>query len=363
MSVALALPVIEPAGGRLVVSGRPRWSSRVVVRLKDLESFGRLMRFATPGAMAYATVFPLVQVGLIAESTSLWRGGGYADGAWALLATVCYLPLHLRHVRYEARGSRAPGGIWTLAALTVVVAAALPLGDLWLPTFHVVAVSALLVLRPRSGLAAVAAVVAAQVPLSLLLDSELRAAPSYYAVTVAWRSAAVFVPIWLVGAVRRLEDARRALADEAVVRERLRLDGELRETLGRALREIEARGERATTLVDGGREQALEDELHELVRGARRTLAQARQMINGYQHAALATELDTAVTLLAAAGIEARVVLPRGGVPDTTDEALRTTLRADIARLLRDDTTGACVITVTRPAGHVRVDVSPGAAA
>jgi len=363
MSVALALPVIGPARGRPVVSGRPHWSFRTVIRLKELEWFGRVLRFATPGAMAYAAVFPLVQVGLIAESTAFWRGGGYADGAWALLATGCYLLFHLRHVRYAAEGSRAPGGAWTLAALTVVVVAALPLGDLWLPTFHVVAVSALLVLRPRWALAVVAAVVAAQVPLPLLLDSELRAAASYYPVTVLWRSAAVFVPIWLVGAVRRLEEARRALADEAVVRERVRIDGQLRETLGAALRSIAAQGQRATALVDGNGRERLEDELHALVGEARRTLAQARQMVNGYQHASLAAELDTAATLLAAAGIEVRVVLQHDGVDDTADDALRSTLRADIARLLQDDTTGACVITVTHRAGHVRVDVSPGAAA
>jgi len=370
MTVALTLPVIEPARGRLVVSGRPRRSSRVVViRLKDVERFGGLLRFATPGAMAYAAVFPLVQVGLIAESSAFWRGG-YADGAWALLATAAYLPLHLRHVEHAARGSRARGGAWTLAALTVVIVAALPLGDLWLPTFHVVAVSALLVLRPRWSLAVVAAVVAAQVPLSLLLDSAVPAAPSYYAVTVAWRAAAVFVPIWLVGAVRRLEATRRALADEAVVHERLRLDGELRETLGAALRSITAQGERAMVLVDddttpgsGLGPGPLAAELEALVGGARRTLAQARQLVNGYQRASLSTELDTAATLLTAAGIATQVVLPPDGVPDTADEALRSRLRADIARLLRDDTTGSCVIAVTHQAGQVQVAVRAGGAA
>lgn len=331
----------------------------MVITLSDVEWFGRLMRFATPGAMAYAAVFPLVQVGLIAESTELWRGGGYADGAWALLATACLLPLHLRHVQHAARGSRAPGGAVTLAALTLVVVAALPLGDLWLPTFHVVAVSALLVLRPRWSLPVVAAVVAAQVPLALWLDSALPAAPSYYAVTVLWRSAAVFVPIWLVGAVRRLEEARRALADEAVVRERLRIDADLRETLGSALETIATQGQRATALVAAGDGEPLEAELQALVAGARHTLARARQLMSGYQRASLSAELDSAATLLGAAGIETRVVLPTDGVPDPADQALRATLRADIARLLRDDTVGGCTITVTRRAGLVHVDVRP----
>ena len=49
-----------------------------------------------------------------------------------------------------------------------------------------------------------------------------------------------------------------------------------------------------------------------------------------------------------------------GVTADTADEALRAALRADIARLLREGVTGACVITVDRRDGGVRVDVSPG---
>lgn len=339
------------------MSGRLRRSSRVVIRLHDLDRSGPLVQFAGPATMAYAAVFPLVQVGLIAESTALWRGGGYADGAWALLATVAYLPLYLHIVRHAARGRRAPAGGWTLVALTGVVAAALPLGDLWLSTFHVVAVAALLVLRPPWSLGVLAAVVAVPAPLAVLLDSQVQAAPAYYSVTVLWRSAAVFVPIWLVGAVRRLQEERQALADEAVVRERLRIDTELRATLGTALEAIERQGREALILMDGDR-APLEDELRAVVDGARRTLAQARQVVTGYQRATLAAELDTAATLLTAAGVETRVVLPPEGVPSMVNDALRTALRADIARLLRDDATQACLITVTRPPEGVRVDVA-----
>jgi hypothetical protein len=45
---------------------------------------------------------------------------------------------------------------------------------------------------------------------------------------------------------------------------------------------------------------------------------------------------------------------------DVADEALRSALRADIARLLREGVAGACVITVDRRGGGVRVDVGPG---
>ena len=329
---------------------------------RGTERSGSLARWGAPAAMAYATVFPLVQVGLVAETTWLGRGG-YGDGAGALLATVAYLPLYLHLVRHAALGRRAPAAGRTLVAIAVVVAVALPLGDLWIATFHVVAVAALLALRPPWSLVVAAATVAVSAPLPVVLDSQIQSAPAYYAVTVLWRSAAVFVPIWLVGGVRRLQEERQALADEAVVRERLRIDNELRATLGAALAAIERRGRAALALVDGDR-AALEDELRAVVGGARRTLAQARLVVTGYQRPTLAAELDIAASLLEAAGVATRVELPPDGVPAVVDDELRATLRAGVARLLRDDTTTAGRITVAHLPGRetVGIVVSAGGA-
>lgn len=354
MALVVALGVNGVGRGRLVVSGGSRRSSQVVRRV-------HAVRWAAPATMAYATVFPLVQVGLIAESTWLGRGYGYADGAWALLATTAYLPFYLHLVRHATEGRPAPAAGWALGALTVVVALGLPLGDLWLSTFHVVVVAALLALRPPWSIGVAAAVVAASAPLAILLDSQIQAAPAYYVATILWRSAAVFVPIWLVGAVRRLQEDRQALADEAVVRERLRIDTELRATLGTALTAIERQGRAALALVDGDRDggrAALTDELHAVVGGARRTLTQARQVVTGYQQVTLAAELAIAASLLDAAGVATRVELPPDGVPAEVDAELRATLRAGVARLLRDDSTAAGRITVTRgPGGAVDVAV------
>lgn len=46
----------------------------------------------------------------------------------------------------------------------------------------------------------------------------------------------------LVAAVRRLEEVRRELADQALLQERLRIDEELRRTVGAALEDLAARG-------------------------------------------------------------------------------------------------------------------------
>jgi two-component system, NarL family, sensor histidine kinase DesK len=272
---------------------------------------------------------------------------------WALVATACYLPLYVRHVWHAARGSRPAGAGWTLTAMAVVIVGAVPLvGTGWLPTLHVLAVSTLLVVRPPWSLLIVGGLVSATAPLAIAFgDSEWAA---FAATTVVWRGAAVFVLVWLVGTTRRLETTRLALAEEAVAQERARIDGELRRTVGTALEAIVASAQRASTLA--GRDPAmLEGELRTLVAGSRQTLADARRTISGYQRRSLRAELDSATSLLTAAGIETRLVLPADTLPEFLEAVPRTTLRAAVARLLQDDTVRHCTILVTQEAGQVRL--------
>jgi two-component system, NarL family, sensor histidine kinase DesK len=172
-----------------------------VVTVDDPGRPGRLARLATSGALVYSSVFSLVQLGLVVEFP-----GSPEEPMWAFVATACYLPLHLYHVYWATRGERPPAGGWTLAALTVIVTAALPFsGNYWLPVYAVVAVSAVLVLTRPWSLLAAAVVVAAQAPLALAVNSPEGDALSYFPFTVWWRATALFVPIWLLGAVRQLE--------------------------------------------------------------------------------------------------------------------------------------------------------------
>jgi len=355
--MVLALPA-SPAV--ILFSGAPTGSG-VMVRLTDREPSGRLARLATPGALVYSSIFSLVQLGLVVEYPGRTHHAG-----WAFLATVCYLPLHLHHVSWAVRGARPPAGVPTLAALAAVVAAALPLtGSNWLPVFAVVAVSAVIVLPWPWSVLAAAAVVIAQAPLAHATGSPVPGAGSYYVLTVCWRASALFVPIWLLGAVRRLQAARQALASEAVVRERLRADTELRATVGSALDEIVTRGERVTAiLTDGDPRQPVNEVggsadrlLDEVVDGSRRALAQARQLSRRYGRPSLAAEAQTAATLLTVAGIPTRVELPSEGLPATAFPAVGTRLRTATARVLQDDGVRSCVIRLTHRDGQVQVEL------
>jgi signal transduction histidine kinase len=239
--------------------------------------------------------------------------------------------------------------------MVVVILGVLPvIGTSWLTALHALAVSVLIVVRPPWSLVAVAGLVAATAPLAIAFGDPQWAA--FSTVSVIWRGAAVFVLVWLVGAARRLEQARLLLAEQALGRERLRIDGELRRTLGAALEAIAARGQRAGLLA-AEHAPTLDDELRALVEGSRRVLTQARRTIRGYQQPSLRAELDSAAALLTAAGIETRLELPGGELPDTVDAAPRAALRAAVTRLLRDDATRHCSIVVTRQDGRVRLEL------
>src|SRR2546423_862981 len=90
------------------------------------------------------------------------------------------------------------------------------------------------------------------------------------ALTAADTSGAVLVLCWLAAALRELRAAREELATRAVLRERIRIDGELAHTVGASLAEIAARGAVAADLA-GTDPVAAEAELRALVNGSRRT--------------------------------------------------------------------------------------------
>jgi two-component system sensor histidine kinase DesK len=335
------------------ISWRPVGRSRVVAKLQASQRSNRLILLATLGAMACSIGFPVLELVRVAIDWAPSPSSGHA--LQALVATACYLPLYVRLVWHAARGSRPPHAGWTVTVIAVVIVGAVPVvGTVWLPSLHALAVSVLIVVRPPWSLAVVAVLAAATAPLAIALgDPEW--AP-YLAATVVWRGGAVFVLVWLVGATRRLQAAREALAEEAVARERLRMDRELRSTLGAALEAIAAKGQQAAALAVQDPTLA-EGELEGLVEGSRRTLADARRLVNGYQQPSLRAELESATILLTAAGIHTRVVLAAGELPERLEAAPRAALRAAVARLLRDDAARHCAITVTSEGRRVRLEL------
>jgi two-component system sensor histidine kinase DesK len=267
-----------------------------------------------------------------------------------LMAGLLVISLH--HVWHAARGLRAPGAVWSLGAMAVVVAIGVPVaGPQWVTTFAYLLASAVLVLPRRAAVLAGVVILVALVPISLLPGP--RPNPVWMMIVVVERAGAIVVPVWLAGALRSLRAARAELAVRAVLRERGRIDDELSRTVGESLSAIAAAGAEAGTAVATDPEVAA-TKLTGLVEQSRRTLADARLLVRGYQHVGLRAELETAVTLLTSAGVAARLVLPHD-LPDN-QPVLRAELRAAVEELLRKPVP-ACVISVQRTSDGQRLVV------
>jgi signal transduction histidine kinase len=242
-----------------------------------------------------------------------------------------------------------------------VIVGAVPLaGGWWLTTSFALAVCLLSTLPWRWSLAGTAVLLVAQVPLSLAFPApdfpDVASEPSYFALDLLWRTAAVFVPIWLVRTVRQLDAARRELADDAVLRERLRVDARLRDTIGAALGSIVACGERAAALTPA-RPDAADAELAALIETSRGALAETRRMLSSLHQPSLLAELETAATLLNAAGIHTRLLLPGGEAPAIGGTGFRARLRSTTARLLREESARSCVLALTASDGLVQLEI------
>jgi signal transduction histidine kinase len=304
-----------------------------------LDGYRRLSRGLTLGT-----------IGVLSVSV-LWIGTGVmriastqpADGLLAVFAAVAYVPPHLRHAWCVAHGRRPRGALLSLGFMAVVILALLPvIGAQWLSALYPLAGSALLVLRPPWSLAAFGGLVAAVPVLAYAFGQPAWA--FYFCLGVFLYGLLYATPVWLVAAIRELREARSVLAEEAVARERLRLDAQLRQTLGLALDTIATVGDRAVSAIGPAPDQA-EDDLRDVVSAARGALAEARQMVAGFRHPRLRNDLESAVALLRSAGVDTRLERADGFLPDLAPEVLAA-LRAEVTWLLLDGEVRRCVIAV-----------------
>jgi len=324
------------------------------VRLRDRERSSRFILLATAAVVAYSVALPLLRLYTIATTPS-----EQGRTVYAVAAMACYLPLQVWLVLSAARGAWGRRQAWALAALAAVIIGMLPVvGYPWVGTLYMLAALVLVSVRRPWSFLLYGVLVAAPAPLTFAFGQPQWAL--YFTTGMLMFTVPLAVGIWLIRGVRALQAARLALAEEAVVRERLRIDGELRETVGAGLEKIVVGGERAAGLVAGD-PPASGRELRGLVGGARRTLAEARRMVTRYREVSLRAELETAATLLSAAGLDVRLELPPGELPDTMDAGERAALRRDVARLLGETARASVTIAVTRVDGRARLELRSGA--
>ncbi|NUR27018.1 MAG: hypothetical protein HOV83_14440 [Catenulispora sp.] len=280
-----------------------------------------------------------------------------ADSTLRTLALMaCYMPMVGYQVWSAAHLRRPRAAWWMLAATAVIIAVGVALiGNVWQLSLTHLLVSVVIVLPRRWSVVGGCCVLACVAAVELLVDPE--PSPLWAMLIVGQRAGAVLVPTWFAATLRQLRETRETLADQAVLRERTRIDRELTRTVGDSLNIIADRGATAAALADTDPDRARR-ELTALVDGSRHALAEARRLIRTYQRVPLRTELDTAVTLLSAAGVPVRLALPDHGLPDHADPELRAALRSAVDRLLREQPTDGHVIALELAAGSPRLTVS-----
>jgi two-component system sensor histidine kinase DesK len=222
------------------------------------------------------------------------------------------------------------------------------LGSWSLPFAGLVGAAAVWVPAPRRvWLAAAGAALAAGVgaAAALLGDGVVLTAVVAPVLVVAAIVFADVLQLWVWNVTLRLDEARATAGELAVLRERLRFAADLHDVQGHHLQAIALKAELARRLVgvddDGARRNA--GEVQELTLAA---LADTRALVRGYRRVGLVTELENAVAILRAAGVEASVTGTPEGVPEPLQPLFGSLVREGATNLLRHTVAERCTLSV-----------------
>lgn len=284
---------------------------------------------------AGGTVLAALALGALTLLATVTAGSAPPVTATAVLLTAC-LAIYSRHLVFAVRDTIPRAAHLSAVLLGVLVLGGAPvLGAAWLSSLHIVAVVVTLTLRPWYAIPVALVLVAAVAPLAVLLGAPERDA-IWLLVTTGMRVVAVYSLVWMVVALRRLRSASTALAEQAVARERLRIDRDVSRSVQSALVTIGESARRAADLITANDHETARGELEDLVGTSRRGLAEARLLIRSFQAPDLRREIASTAALLAAAGIEAHVDVPTAGPPAHEIPRLRAELRDLLTALLRE---------------------------
>ncbi|ALE05265.1 hypothetical protein AL755_06905 [Arthrobacter sp. ERGS1:01] len=163
--------------------------------------------------------------------------------------------------------------------------------------------------------------------------------------------------------IRELRQTQHELAELAVREERSRVARDMHDILGHSLTVIAVKAELAGRLLEVAPEKAAAEiaDLEDLARGA---LDDVRATVGGYRGVNILTELASARTALAAAGIDAELPGAADAVPAKSRELFGWALREGVTNVIRHGDAGRCRVSLG--ARFLQIDddgVGPGGAA
>ncbi|ROO90928.1 signal transduction histidine kinase [Actinocorallia herbida] len=268
-----------------------------------------------------------------------------APGAWgaalAIAAVLALFVLQLRHVLY-----RWPGPV-PLALQVVLTFTAVLCLDVSVGLFGLLAGS-LLLTEGRAAKAGALLMASAAFPVAAL-RSGVGATALDSAVTAAIMALVVYGLTRLAAQVEAVAAARLTAAGNAAAEERLRIAEELRGRLDAGL---------AALAREAARPGPTAASLGALLADARAALAAVRTTAAEFRGLSLAPEVSAARTLLAAAGIEARVGVGHTEPLGATGSLLAAALREAVTRVVAEGTARVCAIETEHRDGRVVLRVS-----
>lgn len=162
--------------------------------------------------------------------------------------------------------------------------------------------------------------------------------------------------LWWLKAVTDLDDSRRAAAELATARERLRVADDLHDILGHALEVVAFKSELAARLLQADADRA-RAEMEEVQRVARESLSEVRALVRDTRSVDLVTELAGARAVLGSAGITLVVRGDPAAVGSTARNVLGRVLREAMTNLLRHAQPSHCTIEIDATDGGTRLRV------
>lgn len=234
----------------------------------------------------------------------------------ALAATVVVAPLQVWLLLAAMRGRVTRVHRWVLAGTAAVVVVALPVvGFTWLAAFFPLAALVLVVAARPWAVPLFLAASILPAPLAHLLGQPRWA--TYFATGTLMFGLAVAVPTWLAAAIDQLRQTRAQLARRAVLAQRLRIDGELRDTVTAQLSHIVAHADQAAAGLHADPAGAAE-QVTAVVDRSRAVLRQVRRLVGAYEAVPLPAELQAFTDVYAAADIASQREWPADAAAPTT---------------------------------------------
>ncbi|MEV6036275.1 histidine kinase [Nonomuraea sp. NPDC052116] len=268
-----------------------------------------------------------------------------AGSPWPAIPLAVIVFMQLRSVE-----GRHPVALSIMAVLTF---APIPLfGQAWLGVAGFLAGPILLAFPWAAALPLVAAIVAVVAAAGVLLGLPVPLIVNYPISTVV-TGLVVYGLFKLAQLARELHESRDGPARAAVVEERLRAARDLHDLLGHTLAAILLKCELARRL-DAERARKELDDVLSMTEQAMRDL---RTVSGGHQELSLATEAESARSLLATAGIDVLLDLGHDTLAGEADTTLGIVLREAVTNVLRHSSARRCTITTSVRDGAVRLSV------